>query len=101
MNLLKLALAGAATAVILTAFRDREGARWLAPAGLGGAMRRPREPAVMEEPVLGYDGMDEDTLLDWLGAAELDEATLRGIEHYERANRDRGPVLDVLADLLG
>lgn len=100
MNLLKLALASAATAVILTAFRDREGSRWLAPAGLGGAPQ-PQEPELMTEPVLGYDGMDEDTLLDWISAAELDERTLRGIERYERTNRDRGPVLDTLADLLG
>lgn len=100
MNLLKLALAGAATAVILTAFRDHERGRWLAPAGLGG-MPEPLQPEEMPEPVLGYDGMDEDTLLDWIRAADLDEHTLRGIERYERATRDRGPVLDMLADLLG
>lgn len=99
MNLLKLALASAATAVILTAFRDRERGRWLAPAGLGGAPQ-PQEPEVMTEPVLGYDGMDEDTLLDWISAAELDERTLRSIERYERANRDRGTVLDTLTELL-
>jgi hypothetical protein len=53
------------------------------------------------EPILGYDGMDRDTLIDFLGAAELDRATLLRIQAYEMGNQGRGVVLDSIADLLG
>jgi hypothetical protein len=54
-----------------------------------------------EEPTLGYDGMDRDTLVEWLQDANLDESTLLRIERYERANANREPVLDTVGDLLG
>lgn len=53
-----------------------------------------------EEPVLGYDGMDRDSLVDWLRDASLDEETLLHIERYERAKQNREPVLDAVGDLL-
>jgi hypothetical protein len=45
--------------------------------------------------------MDRDTLIDFLGAAELDRATLLRIQAYEMGNQGRGVVLDSIADLLG
>jgi hypothetical protein len=53
-----------------------------------------------EEPVLGYDGMDRDTLIDWLSDADLDRETLLRIRGYEEANRGREPVLETVATLL-
>lgn len=53
-----------------------------------------------EEPVLGYDGMDRDSLIEWLRDASLDEETLLHIERYERARENREPVLDAVGDLL-
>jgi hypothetical protein len=53
-----------------------------------------------EEPVLGYDGMDRDSLIEWLRDASLDEETLLYIERYERARENREPVLDAVGDLL-
>lgn len=53
-----------------------------------------------EEPVLGYDGMDRDTLIEWLRDSALDETTLLRIERYERAKENREPVLDAVGDLL-
>jgi hypothetical protein len=53
-----------------------------------------------EEPVLGYDGMDRDSLIEWLRDASLDEGTLLHIERYERARENREPVLDAVGDLL-
>jgi hypothetical protein len=53
-----------------------------------------------EEPVLGYDGMDRDTLIDWLSDADLDRETLLRVRAYEEANRNREPVLEAVATLL-
>jgi hypothetical protein len=53
------------------------------------------------EPVLGYDGMDRDTLIDWLERADLDEDTLERIRRYEQANRNRGMVLQAIDELTG
>jgi hypothetical protein len=53
-----------------------------------------------EEPVLGYDGMDRDSLVEWLRDASLDEETLLYIERYERSKQNRAPVLDEVGDLL-
>jgi len=50
--------------------------------------------------VLGYDGMDRDTLLDWLRDADLDRSTLLRIQAYEGANLGREPVLDAIEDML-
>lgn len=100
MRLLKLLVAAAAAGVVVVAFRDFENGGWLRPAprspGLGGG-----DEVDDTEPVLGYDGMDQDTLLDWIGEAEPDERTLRQMYEYERAHRARRVVLDALADRLG
>jgi hypothetical protein len=98
---LKVLIGFAAVGVVAAAFRDTARRRWLRPAVpfgdddeggdflLGG-----------QEPVLGYDGMDRDTLLDWLGEADLDRGTLLRIQAYESANFARGPVLDAVEDML-
>ena len=53
-----------------------------------------------EEPVLGYDGMDRDTLIDWLSDADLDREALLRVRAYEEANRARESVLEAVAALL-
>lgn len=97
MNLFKLLMAGAAVGVIVSAFRDFEQQRWLTPAGLGAA----GEVDLDEEPVLGYDGMDVDTLLDWLEQAGLDRPRLVAMRAYEEAGQGREAVLRAIEDLLG
>jgi hypothetical protein len=97
MQLLKILLASAAVGVILAAFRDLENQAWLAPARAGAGAGGPADDT---EPVLGYDGMDQDTLLDWLSDAELDEDTLDRMHRYELANRGREPVLSAIEDRL-
>lgn len=98
MNLLKIIAAAAATTVIVAAFRDFEREEWLVPERQGrGRSTTPDE----EEPILGYDGMDQDMLADWIRTADLDEGTLRDIRAYESAHRDRGAVLSVVEELLG
>lgn len=100
MRLFKILLAGAAMGVILAAFRDFEHEAWLVPARLGGADGGDPDGGEME-PVLGYDGMDVDTLLDWLGDAELDSDTVERMHRYELAHRGRDAVLSALEDRLG
>lgn len=96
MRIVKLLVAGAAIGMIAAAFRDWETGGWLQPAGLT------TEPEVdEEEPVLGYDGMDQETLIDWLSEAELDPDTLERVRLYELAHRNRGPVLAAVDDLIG
>jgi len=53
------------------------------------------------EPVLGYDGMDQETLLEWLPAAGLDFETLDEIIQYEEANLQREVVLELLEEMAG
>jgi hypothetical protein len=102
MKLLKTLLATAAVGAIVIAFRDVEGGRWLRPAVPGrGGMDLDDLGFEDEEPVLGFDGMDRDTLIDWLGEAELDDQALRRIRGYEITHQGRQPVLDALEDLLG
>jgi hypothetical protein len=103
MNLLKTVVAAAAAATIVLAFRDVENGRWLQPAlpGRTGWDGEDDEDEGGEEPVLGYDGMDRDTLIDWLGEADLDDADLVRIRRYELANAARQPVLDAIEDLMG
>jgi hypothetical protein len=100
-RLLKVMLGVAAVGVVAAAFRDSARGRWLRPALPGGG---DDEGGLLiadgEEPVLGYDGMDRDTLLDWLGDADLDRDTLLRIRAYESANLAREPVLDAVDDLL-
>ena len=96
MKKLKWLLAGVVIGVIAVAFRDLERGEWLAP-----QLSRRREPIGPEEPVLGYDGMDQETVLDWLASANMDAAALERILLYEGANLNRAPVIDLLEDLLG
>ena len=107
MNYLKVLLGAAAAGTIVLAFRDFEGGGWLHPALPGGGwaerdllLEEDDDEALAEEPVLGYDGMDRDTLIAWLDDADLDEATLLRIRRYETASQDREPVLDRIDDLL-
>jgi len=103
MRLLRILLGLAAVGVVVAAFRDSRTQRWLRPATSGGDDEDDRLPTALEteEPVLGYDGMDRDTLVDWLGEADLDRDTLLRIHAYESANMARGSVLDTVDDLLG
>jgi hypothetical protein len=96
MKTIKWLLVGIIVGFIAVAFRDLERGEWLSPA----IPRRGDSPGG-EEPLLGYDGMDQETLLEWIPAANLDEETLRTIVRYERANLDRAPVLDVLEEMIG
>ena len=82
MSALKALLAGAAVAVIVIAFRDPENDRWLLPAGMGERFNGPSDDELEEEPVLGYDGMDEDALLR--------------ARWYEQRHLSREAVLDAL-----
>lgn len=93
MNLFKFLVAAVATSVIVTAFRDRETGAWLLPG------RAAPEPADETEPTLGYDGMDVDTLLDWMYRAKLSNDALHRIERYESAHRRRGPVLNAVREM--
>jgi hypothetical protein len=99
-RLLKVLLGAAAVGVVAVAFRDSARGRWLRPALPGDDEDGDLLIADGEEPVLGYDGMDRDTLLDWLGDADLDRDTLLRIRAYETANLDREPVMDAVDDLL-
>lgn len=53
-----------------------------------------------EEPILGYDGMDVDTLVDWIERSDLDSATLRHVRAYEMRHRKREAVLSTVDELL-
>src|SRR5688500_8864339 len=101
-RLLKVLLGAAAVGVVAVAFRDSARGRWLRPAlpGRDEEYDGGRMIADGEEPVLGYDGMDRDTLLDWLSDADLDRDTLLRIRAYESVNLGREPVLDAVDDLL-
>lgn len=96
MNLLKTLLAAAAMATIVLTFRDWERGEWLFPGG-------PEEMDEDEEtePVLGYDGMDRDTLITWLREARLDNDVLERVQRYERRNERRAVVLETVEELLG
>lgn len=95
-TLLRLLIAGAALTVVYIALREPD-----APPRSRGLRERRGAPADETEPVLGYDGMDLETLLPWLEAAELDDDTLERVRAYERRHRAREAVLDTLDDLLG
>lgn len=95
MKTLQWMLAGVAFGVIAVAFRDLERGEWLSPAlPRGGSVDE-------EEPVLGYDGMDQETAIEWIASADLDTATVERIIEYERGNLDRIPVLEALEEQLG
>jgi hypothetical protein len=103
MNVLKALVGAAVAGTIVMAFRDGANDRWLRPAWPldGGSLDYDFEGEEEEEPVLGYDGMDRDTLLEWLADADLGPHDLARIRRYEEANLGREPVLDALDDLLG
>jgi hypothetical protein len=99
MNVFKLLAAGAAIGVILTTFRDQRGG-WIVP---GGDLLRtlgPGEGGDGAEPILGYDGMDDETLQGWLQDADTDRRTLLRMIRYEAGNRGRQPVLAAMIDQL-
>ncbi len=95
MNIFKLLLGGAAAAVILHAFRDETTGGWLPP----GGPTAPRFPAD-EEPVLGYDGMDRDMVIEWLRDSNFDQETLFRVHEYEATHQRREAVLEAIADLV-
>jgi hypothetical protein len=98
MRLLKMLVAGAAIGVIVIAFRDSDAGRWIAPPlrlrGEGG------EDQDETEPVLGYDGMDVDTLLEWMDNAGADSATLERMRGYEADHLAREEVLRAIEERL-
>jgi hypothetical protein len=106
MRLGRILLGAAAIAAIALAFRDLQGGRWLRPALPGeedddlDELLEEEGEQEEEEPVLGYDGMDRDTVVEWLREATLDEGTLMRMERYERAHHNREPVLDAITDQL-
>jgi hypothetical protein len=95
MKTLQWLVAGIVIGIIAAAFRDFERGEWLAP-----AIPRGSEEPDAEEPVLGYDGMDQETILEWIEEAELDAPTVTRLIRYEEATRAREPVLDALGELL-
>src|SRR5215218_6037078 len=101
MRALKVLIGAAAGAAIVLALRDYRNGGWLRPAVPGGyrlddgdLRLEDDEDDLLEEPVLGYDGMDRDTLVDWLDDADLDERALLDIRRYELGTGNREPVLD-------
>jgi|GEM_PF-1032165 len=98
MNLLKLLVAGAAVGIIVTTFRDQSG-EWIVP----GRDMLPGPDAPLrggQEPVLGYDGMNEETLQEWISGAGSDRNSILQMIRYESANRGRQSVLATLVDQL-
>lgn len=81
----------------MTAFRNDQG-EWIVPgrglSALTGADDSEREP------VLGYDGLDDEALQDWLDTAVTDRAQLLRMVRYEAGHRGRQPVLSALVDQL-
>jgi hypothetical protein len=99
MNVFKLLAAGAALGVILTTFRDERG-EWIVP---GGDLLRPRGATDDDgdaEPVLGYDGMDDGAVLEWLDRSDTDRRTLLNMIRYEAGHRGRQEVLAAIVDQL-
>ena len=95
MNLLKLLVAGAAIGVIVIAFRDFDQGRWIAPPlGAGG------EDQDEAEPILGYDGMDVDAILDWFDQTGPDRATLVRMRDYETHHLAREAVIEAIGERL-
>ena len=95
MRLLKMLLAGAAVGVIVIAFRDFDQGRWIAPPlGPGG------EDQDEAEPILGYDGMDVDAILDWFDQTGPDRATLVRMRDYETHHLAREAVIEAIGERL-
>lgn len=103
MRLGRILLGAAAVGAIALALRDFRTGRWLLPGTpeeLPDEELEGGEQPAEEEPVLGYDGMDRDTLVDWLREASLDESTLMRMDRYERSHGNREPVLEAIGDQL-
>jgi hypothetical protein len=98
MRALRLLAGLAVVGAAVVALREVAARGGLPRPGKGGADAA-LEPGG-EEPVLGYDGMDRDSLIDWLSDADLDRETLLRVRAYEEANRNREPVLEAVATLL-
>ena len=92
MRLLKLLVAGAVVGVIVIAFRDAETGGWIAPP----LPRRGEEDTDETEPILGYDGMDVDTLLGWFDEAAPEREVLERMRTYEAAHLAREAVLGAI-----
>lgn len=64
------------------------------------AEQRPGEPTPDHEPVLGYDGLVTDDVLDWIRDADPEPDQLRAILDYEGTHLEREPVLRELRERL-
>jgi hypothetical protein len=95
MKTLRWLVAGIVVGVIAVAFRDFERGEWLRPT----LPRRTSEPDE-REPILGYDGMDQETLLEWLEDSDLDSPTVEEMIRYEEDHLSREPVLSRLEEIL-
>ena len=96
MRLLRWIAAGVLLGVIVSRLR-----RFVADGRLEGTETTATIEPGGPEPVLGYDGMDQETLLEWLDDAALDDPTIREVIRYEAAHLQREPVLAALEELLG
>ena len=98
MNLLKLLVAGAAIGVIVIAFRDTDEGTWIAPPlRIGGVGEEDQDET---EPVLGYDGMDVDALIEWMDGSAPDRSTLERMRAYETAHLAREGALTAISERL-
>ncbi|HEX7052279.1 MAG TPA: hypothetical protein VF188_18880 [Longimicrobiales bacterium] len=52
------------------------------------------------EPFLGYDGLEVDDVIQWIGESDPEPSLLRAILTYEREHRRREPVLRTCRDRL-
>jgi hypothetical protein len=98
MNRLKWFAGGLLIGLVLSTLRDQDRGDWVSGGRVGDGADG--DVDLEEEPVLGYDGMDQETLLEWIEGATLDDETIERMIRYESGNRRRAPVLDVLHDLL-
>lgn len=62
--------------------------------------RQPGKVSPDPEPVLGFDGMSVDDVLDWIRDADPEPAVIRRILGYERGNRARDPIIRECRDRL-
>src|SRR5690554_1095191 len=55
-------------------------------------LHQPGEPTPDAEPILGYDGLDVDGVIEWIRDADPDLRTLEEILRYETEHRDRDSI---------
>lgn len=72
----------------------------LPPKLAGAPDRQPGMVSPDPEPILGFDGMTVDDVLDWIRDADPDPALLRRILGYERGHRRRDPIIRECRDRL-